>query len=91
MKKLTLLRNHISESNELDESEKIKLFRFLNTLSQISTSDETSAEFLNVARLNADFGDMAKNYQPHEKYREMRSLAIQLEHRLIELENSSIK
>jgi len=41
-----------------------------------------------VARLDVDFGDMVKNYQPHEKYREMRSLAIRLEHRLMELENS---
>ena len=43
-----------------------------------------------VARLDADFGDMAKNYQPHEKYREMRSLAIRLEHRLIALENVKV-
>lgn len=41
-----------------------------------------------VARLDADFGDMRKNYQPHEKYRAMRSLAIRLEHRLMELENA---
>lgn len=40
-----------------------------------------------VAALDAEFGDMVKNYQPHEKYREMRSLAIRLEHRLIALEN----
>jgi hypothetical protein len=40
-----------------------------------------------VAGLDADFGDMAKNYQPHEKYRQMRSLAIRLEHRLMELSN----
>lgn len=32
MKKLELLRQHISESNELDESEKIRLFRFVNVL-----------------------------------------------------------
>lgn len=43
-----------------------------------------------VARLDADFGDTAKNYQPHEKYREMRSLAIRLEHRLMELSNAVV-
>lgn len=36
-----------------------------------------------VKRLDADFGDMAKNYQPHEKYRLMRSLAIRLENSLM--------
>ena len=41
-----------------------------------------------VASLDADFGDMAENYQLHEKYREMRSLAMRLERRLMQAENA---
>ena len=41
-----------------------------------------------VKRLDDWFGDLKAGMQPHECYREMRALAIKLEHRLIELENA---
>lgn len=41
-----------------------------------------------VKKLDDRFGDAEAGMQPHEQYREMRALAIRLEHRLRQLENA---